>query len=144
MDLGPLFRLHDKEMWPNRTWGDINPNWMHYLTLEANRLFHVLAVRNAACRLVGYCGEVLMMDNHYGVPTSLCDMLFIHPEYRGGEGMVSAGYRLLREREKMLDELKIVRRLIRPKHVKMFGPILERMGYEQVAYEFQKIGETKP
>lgn len=145
MDLGPLFRMHDRELWPQRNWGKIRPNFPFYMQLEANGVLHIIAARNSKDRLVGYCAEMVTMDEKYAVKQSRNNMFYMHPDYRRGVGLSikkSPGIRMLLERENMLDDLKVVRRLMETKMAVMFGPILERLGYTQAAIIYQKIGKV--
>lgn len=143
-DMGPLMRRHDREIWPGRKWGPRNRvkfNLVKYLSLEAQGILHVIAARCGG-RLVGYCLEALEIDDHYGVRGAINCGIFLHPDYRGGKGLSirrSPGFRMIQEREKLLDDAKAERRRIGVKMWKDFGAILRLFGYEPDMMQYQKI-----
>jgi hypothetical protein len=144
MDLGPLFRMHDREVYPKRNWGKIRPNFPFYMQMEAQGVLHIIAARSKG-KLVGYCAEMVTMDEKHAVKQSRNNMFFLHPDYRKGVGlsvMKSPGVRMLIEREALLDDLKVVRRLMETKMHVMFGPLLERLGYSSGAVIYEKIGNV--
>lgn len=141
-DLGPLMRLHDREIWPGRKWGKLQPNIVQYLSMEQQGILHVLTARTGNGRLIGYSMEIVVLDLHFGIKSALNDTIFLHPDYRVGKGLSlrkHPGMRLLRERERMLDDMKVERRRISAKAWLMFGPLLERMGYEAEAVIYHRI-----
>lgn len=163
-DMGALWRLHDRELWPDRTWGPEDPDVdvLRYLRLEhdgkqpgAIQQLHVITARTGKGRLIGYCFEIVSTDPHFRTTScSVCDLIYLHPDYRAGKSLGlrhQPGIRLLRERERLLDDLKVVRRRIdfklwrhgRPK-TRSFAILMERVlvdlfGYEPEALRFQKI-----
>lgn len=141
-DLGPLMRKHDREIWPNRKWGKLCLDVQRYIQMENGGVLHVLTARANARTLIGYSFDIVMRDGVYGVSSCLNDHLFLHPDYRTGEGLsltASPGFKFLKRREEMLDEMKIVRRRFSVKSWMMFGPLLERLGYEPEGVLFYKI-----
>lgn len=148
MDMGPLLRAHDAEVWPSRTWGPPAPkfNLMKYLTLEQQGLLFIITARTGQGRLIGYCLELLEIDDHYGMKSALNVGFYLHKDYRAGRGLSirkHPAYRFLRERERFLDEAKSERRRIGAKVWLDFGPILKLFGYKPDMIMFQKIAETE-
>lgn len=143
VDLGPLARRHDREMWPNRKWGRLKINVPAYMQMEAGGVLHMLTAR-AGRVLVGYCFEIIMHDLTYDVRSSLGEHIYLHPDYRVSEGLSvrkTNGYRFLEAREKMLDEMKVERRRVSTKAWLMFGPLLEMFGYQPEAVVFYRISK---
>lgn len=144
-EVGRLFILHDKDVWPNRTWGPLAPDVLGYLTLEQqNKLAIITARAGTAKRLIGYTFDVVTAGHlHYSKTSHAhCDLVWMHSDYRVGKGLSvrkSPGFRLLQERERMLDGLKIVRRRIDPKIHRNFGGLLRILGYAPEAIIHQKI-----
>lgn len=142
IDLGPLFRKHDRELWPNRKWGKICPDIARYIQMENAGILQILTARANGRTLVGYSFDFIMVDLIYGILSCVNEKLFLHPDYRTGEGLsitASPGFKFLKRREEMLDEMKIVRRRFSVKSWMMFGPLLERLGYEPEEVLFYKI-----
>ncbi len=148
-DLGPLMRLHDAEIWPTRTWGPpgrVKFNIIKYLTLEQQGILHIITARTGAGRLIGYCFEALEIDDHYGMRGAINCGIFLQKEYRAGKGLSlrkHPAYRLLRERERMLDEFKAERRRMAVKVWLDFGPVLKHFGYEPDMIQYQKIADVE-
>src|ERR1043166_6320102 len=63
-DLGPLWRRHDRELWPDRAWGKLAPNVVQYLHLESQGILHIVTARTGG-KLIGYCFELVLFDMHY-------------------------------------------------------------------------------
>jgi hypothetical protein len=141
-DLGPLFRRHDTELWPRREWGPLCPDIVRYLTLDAGNALLLITAR-AGLRLIGYSVDILAPDLHYAkTKQAQNDLIWLHPDFRTGRGLSISkqpGYRLLEEREKMLDELGIVRRRINVKIWKDFGPLLKKLGYTPELIGWQRV-----
>lgn len=153
-DLGPLWRLHDRELWPGRKWGKLKPDTVFYLMAENQAVtwggrqiptLQVLTARTGGGRLIGYCFEFIRRDPHYETLVSFNDTIFLHPDYRVGKGLSlkhQPGVRLLKEREAMLDKLGIERRRIGFKVWRQVGPILERVfGYKADMMFYHKAVE---
>lgn len=141
LEIGPLFRLHDAEIWPDRTWGMLKPDIVRYLTMEQGGILHVLAARTGGGRLIGYNIEIVTRSLHYDLIEGLSDTVYLLPAYRTGKGLSirkSPGFRLLQARERMLDEMKVVRRRISTKVWLNFGPLLELLGYKPEATIYLK------
>lgn len=147
-DLGALWRRHDLELWPKRNWGRLRPNIVQYLQLEAQSMLHIVTAREGGSRgkIIGYCFELVLMDMHYAeTKSSVNDLIYLHPDYRiapKGDGLSLRRHpamRLMREREKLLDDLKVTRRRIDFKAWRNFGPALKALGYEIEAVRYQKI-----
>lgn len=150
-DLGPLWRTHDRELWPDRAWGKLAPNIVQYLRLEAEGVLHIVTAR-AGRKLIGYCFELVVFDMHYSeTRSSVNDLVFLHPDYRIGkrdDGLTLKHHpamRLMREREKMLDDLgkppnaPVARRRIDFKAWRNFGPALGALGYRVEAVRYQRV-----
>ena len=142
MELGPLFRKHDAELWPRREWGPLAPDIVKYLTLDHQNALLLITAR-AGNRLIGYSVDILMPDLHYATTKQAQnDLVWLHPDFRTGRGLSikkQPGYRLLEERERMLDELGIVRRRINSKAWKNFGPLLKKLGYGVELIGYQRV-----
>ena len=148
MDLGPLMRMHDAEVWPSRTWGPskaVKFNLPKYLILENNGILKVITARTGAGRLIGYCFEALEIDDHYGIRGAINCGFYLHRDYRVGKGLSirkHPAYRFLRERERLLDEAKAERRRMGTKLWIDFGPILKLLGYDDDMIQYQKIASS--
>lgn len=143
-DIGPLARLHDKELWPQRQWGPLALANRAYLDLEARNQLLVLTARTGSGRLIGYCFDVVLAGSLHYAKTSHAhnDTIFLHPDYRVGKGLSlkkQPGYRFLAFRERELDKRQVERRRIDPKMWRDFGPILKRFGYEPEATIYARI-----
>lgn len=143
-DMGPMMRAHDAEVWPHRTWGPrgVKFNVLKYLALENNGILKVITARTGSGRMIGYCLEALELDDHYGMRSSINCGFFLHKDYRVGKGLSlrkHPGYRLLLERERLLNENKIERRRIGVKVWIDFGALLKRLGYEPDMIQYQRI-----
>ena len=143
-EMGPLMRAHDAEVWPGRKWGPrgVKFNVLKYLNLEAQGILKVITARTGSGRLIGYCLEALELDDHYGMRGSINCGFFLHRDFRVGKGLSlrkHPGYRLLLERERLLDEVKAERRRIGVKVWIDFGPLLKRLGYEPDMIQYVKM-----
>lgn len=155
-EIGPLARLHDQELWPNRQWGPLKLSVLAYLNMEKQNTLLVLTARTGAGRLIGYSMDVVLQGSlHYAATShAMNDTIFLHPAYRVGKGLSlrkQPGIRFLLFRERQLDALKIERRRLDPKvdvydaqgrivERHDFGKILKRLfGYEEEAVVYARI-----
>lgn len=148
MDLGPLMRMHDAEIWPTRTWGPkgrVKFNLVKYLTLETQGILHIITARTPKGSIVGYCFEAVQLDDHYGMPSAINCGFFLREEYRVGKGLSlkkHPAYQFLAAREQMLDDFKVERRRMAVKVWLDFGPLLKLFGYSPDMMQFQKIARV--
>lgn len=121
-EMKPLLELHWREI---AHYQDIplDPDYEFYATSPYVRMF---TARDLG-RLVGYGLFHVSLNKHYmGSRQAVQDILFVHPEYRGG----LTGSKLIRFCDEQLraEGCQVVYQHLKAAH--NFGPLLERHGYE--------------
>lgn len=129
----PLLESHREEI---AHYKDIklNVDWQKYFALsEAGVLVSFFAMDG--CAIIGYVAYIVSPNPHYcDFIYAVQDVLFIDKKYRGK----MLGIRFLRWTESKLLERGVD---VVHQHVKKandFGPLLERLGYEEVDKIFSK------
>ena len=113
---------------------ELDPDWEAYFTLSATGQLVICTARKNE-ELIGYAAYALHQNMHYRkIKCAVQDVLFLHSSKRG----TMAGYRLIQFADSYLASLGV--QLV-SHHVKVkfdFGPMLERLGYEQSEKIFEK------
>lgn len=124
-DIKPLLELHYQELTLHKEHIKLDPDWKKYETLaNANNLAVITARDNGI--LVGY--SVFFITNHMHYKQNkmaMNDVLFLHPDYRKG----MTGIKLIKESERALLNLGVIKIIWHIKFAKDFRSILYRMGY---------------
>ena len=126
-DIKPLIVRHWREIALHQDEVPLDPDYAKYKKLEAAGALCIVSCRRDAA-LVGYSIFFLNRHIHYkGCFMASNDVLFLDAPERKG----TAGLKLIRESERILEGLGVKRVIwhIKPKHD--FSPILRRFGYEQ-------------
>jgi hypothetical protein len=124
-DIKPLLELHYQELTLNKEHIKLDPDWHKYSILAKNKSLVVITARDQG-KLVGY--SVFFITNHLHYQQNKMannDVLFLHEDYRKG----TTGIKLIKESEKALKDLGIIKILWHIKFAKDFRKILYRLGY---------------
>ncbi len=138
-EIGPLFRLHYREIAQDKAAIPLAPDLVRYLTMEGQGILHIVTARHGT-RLVGYVFYIVTFGLHYARTIhAQTDLTYLHPNYRFGRGLSlrkSSGFRLLQAGERMLDDLKVEKRRGNVKLARDFGRLYEELGYrpEEIIY----------
>jgi len=100
IDMADLHEMHYAEISTHKELKKLKPDYDAYLELELNGNLRVMTVREDN-NMIGYCVTFIQPHIHYIDCTyALNDILFIHPDHRGG----TVGYRLIKEAIRDLKE----------------------------------------
>lgn len=130
-DAKELFELHWDEIGTTKDVMQYCPNLPAYAELERLGMLKILTCREVVDGqpgpILGYFYTIIMPHLHYAASLcSFCDIFFLNKAHRHG----LLGFQLLREADKMLQELGVVKSFI---PVKIAHPkaqaMLERLGY---------------
>jgi GNAT superfamily N-acetyltransferase len=129
-EVKPLLDLHWHEI---AHYQDIplEPDYDFYVTCSDIRFF----TARDGDRLIGYGLFFVSHNKHYSRSVyAVQDILFLHPDYRGGR----TGVDLIRfcDQELKREGCQVVCQHIKAAH--NFGPLLERLGYELVDLIYAK------
>jgi hypothetical protein len=104
-----------------------------YAMAEANGFLRVYTIRDDAT-LVGYAAFFVRPNPHYASSLqAVQDVIYLHPDYRGGTGA-----RFIAWCDAQLREQGVQAVYHHVKQAHNWGPMLERMGYELVDLIFAK------
>ena len=127
-EIKPLNYSHWEEIAAHQDSRPLDPDYDRYYQLELLKMLRIFTVRDDAV-LVGYYISIIVPHMHYKTSiTALNDILYVHPDYRGG----TAGYRLF---VGAIDDLKnntdtdIV--IIHMKITHPFRELLQKLGFNQ-------------
>lgn len=114
----------------------LDPDWELYFAASASGKLVIYTARQESDRkLLGYAAYALHQNMHYrDIKQAVQDVLFMDPSNRGK----MAGYKLIQYADKQLARLGVD---LVTHHVKIkfdFGPMLERLGYQQSEKIFEK------
>lgn len=141
-DIAPLHEAHYQETEVEYLEAEFDPNYEHYISMEADGRFVVFTVRMGV-QMVGYLQYYVFRDLHArGLLTAREDAFFLHPLVRGKR----LAPRILAYAEDALHALGC-------NHVGMtskapvgapdIGPFLESRGYKRVAVYYAKDLESE-
>src|SRR5207249_3468496 len=109
-ELPPLMHQHWLEAYPESERLPFDPDFPQFSQMDLQGRLHIITVRSDK-KLVGYFFAAV--SNHLHSRKALCawsDMFYVHPDYRAeGHGLMSAGYQLFVEVEKMLRALNVIK-----------------------------------
>lgn len=121
-EIEPLFPIHYAETGERE--GGIDLAWDSYFQMERAEILFVMTAR-ADRKLVGYFIGIIMPNLHNRRKLSaVSDMYFLHPEYRGHDGI-----RMFREVENYWRALGVKLATITCKVTREYGRIFERLGW---------------
>lgn len=126
-EIWPLLHDHWQEI---GLWRDIppDPDTQAYEAMETAGMLRVFTVR-AEGWLIGYAAYVVRTHLHYrGSKQAVQDVIYLKPEHRRGR----LGLRLIRHADAELAREGVQAVFHHVKVAHDFGPVLERIGYEQV------------
>lgn len=126
---------HWEEIARNKDKIELNPDWNKYIEIEKSGILQTITCRDDE-RLVGYCIDIYLPHIHYkDHKFSMNDVLFLRKEYRGAH----IGAKLLLAVELGLKEkgVDVVHMHVKCAHD--FGPLLERIGYQQIEKIYEKV-----
>lgn len=123
-EIEPLLRLHFDEIGQQDL--TLDPDWERIEKLCADGMLFVLTAR-ATGRLIGYNAFILCRHLHYRETVAQNDVIYVHPNYRNGNG--SVGRKLVRHAETALAALGIAKVFYHAKPSNRLGELLERLGY---------------
>lgn len=115
-------------------------DWPRYITMEKAGTLKVLAMRRGA-RFVGYNAFFISPSMHYrNTLHAVNDVIYVDPEERRG----SAGVRLIREADRLLKGLGVVKVVY---HIKLhvladrgtIGKVLQHLGYTEFERLYSKV-----
>lgn len=125
-EIKPLLRLHWQEV-AHYLDIELDPDWDFYLTSPSVRVF---TARDDG-QLIGYGVFFIGPNRHYKQSIqAVQDILFLHPEYRGGR----TGYKLIKfcDEEARKEGAQVIYHHTKARHD--FGPLLGHLGYELVDF----------
>ena len=123
----PLFNRHWDEVEDPSITGRPCPVKESYVALENNGGVMAMIARSEG-KIVGYAFFYTYRHMHYPDKIyALNDVLFLLPEYR----VTNAGYKLMKESERMVREAGANTVLWCVTEFKDFSPLLKRMGYHK-------------
>lgn len=132
VEISPLLETHFQEIARYKDI-ELDPDFVGYDLMEARGSLRVFTARLEDGRLIGYAIYFVSPNLHYRKSLqAVQDVLFIHPAHRG------CGARLIRDADRELakEGVQLVYHHVKCAHD--FGPLLERMGYEQVEKIFAR------
>jgi len=133
-ELLPLLELHWKEIARNKDQIKLNVDWEAYKTIEDSGALHAVTARDDG-KLIGYIISMVSPNFHYrDWIMAHCDVLFMHPDYRGNSTFI----KLLKFTEKSLQKRGVVNFYIHMKLAHDFGSLLERYDYAAIERTFEK------
>ena len=132
-ELGAMLDAHFDEL--RFIVGDkADPDWLTYRHAESAGNF-VMYTARVAGKLVGYAGFTIARDPHCkSVVRAVQDLVYVTPEHRGR----MVGYRLMKYADARLGTLGVDLVMHSVNVNSDFGPMLERMGYEQTEKVYQR------
>src|ERR1700685_2567393 len=105
IEMTPLLRRHWQEIATFKEHIPLDPDFPMYSRLDAACKLLTLTAR-VDDKLIGYCVFLLTRSGHYkSTLVGMNDVIYVEPEYRKG----TVGLRLIREAEKRLKELGVVK-----------------------------------
>lgn len=131
-DLMPLLKLHFNEI---AHYKDIplDPDFEQYAKLEDIGALRAFTARTADGLLIGYSVFFVRHNIHYRSSLQASqDVLYVDPSRRG----FGAKFILYCDKQLAQEGIQVVYQHIKAEH--NFGPMLERLGYEQVDLIFGK------
>jgi hypothetical protein len=131
-ELLPLLKQHFNETDPDKDRAFVDVNWDYYLAADRTGSLVVNTARDGSA-LVGYVFTFVGPHHHkQGVLVGSITMYWLHPANRLG----LAGYKLLRDNEKVLKELGVQKILASSMVSKHTWVLFARMGYnaEEILY----------
>lgn len=142
-DAKTLFESHWEEIGTTKESMPYSPNLPAYAELERLGMLKILTCREVVNgepgHILGYFYTIVMPHLHYSSSLcSFCDIFFLDKAHRYG----LLGFQLLREADKMLKELGVVKSFIPTKiaHPKA-RVLLERLGYHAHEVVMTKLME---
>lgn len=128
-----LMNMHREELCLHDDF-KLDPEWEAYFSASATGALVICTARGGG-KLIGYAAYAIHQNLHYrNVKQAIQDVLFLHPSNRGK----MAGYKLIQYAD---DHLTMLGVKLVTHHVKVkfdFGPLLERLGYEQSEKIYEK------
>lgn len=125
-EMAPLLRKHWSEIATHRDRIPLDPDFPRYAKLDALGRILCLTARLDG-RLIGYSVFVLTRPGHYkSTLSALNDVIYVDPAYRKG----SVGVRLIRETEKRLADVGVVKVTWHAKPGTQLAALLQRLGYD--------------
>ena len=132
----PLLEAHYEEIATYKEVKALNPDVWRYLEIEEKGILRIMTARDDGV-MVGYFVSMIMPSLHYkDCSTAINDILYVHPEYRGG----TLAYRLFK---KALQDLKentganLVMIHMKIKHP--FRELLTKLGFAQTEENWEKV-----
>ena len=133
-DFKPLLDLHWNEIARHKDDIKLNVDYESYRTLEELGLLHCVTARDEG-KLIGYVISMVSRSLHYSDHLfANNDVLFIHPDYRGGSTFV----KMLKFTERKLKQAGIKNFYIHMKLDYDFSALLERYGFTEIERNFEK------
>ena len=125
-----LLQIHKDEV--NRFGDDIelDPDWKRYHILAELGILHIVTARDDLDETVGYCCTILTRHLHYDFKIAVNDIIFLTKPYRG------YAIKLLRFVEDCLKRKGVNIHSIAIKPHLDFSPVVKRMGYELLEYQY--------
>jgi len=129
-----LMNLHREELCLHDDFV-LDPDWEVYFSASVQGKLVIYTARQDGGKLIGYAAYAIHQNMHYRkVKQAVQDVLFMHPGNRGK----MAGYMLIQYADEQLAKLGVD---LVSHHVKVkfdFGPMLERLGYQQSEKIYEK------
>lgn len=134
-ELKPLLTLHWEEVALNKDKIKLNPDYDAYLQMEKQGMCHTVVVRDDD-KVVGYFICFIVNHMHYkDHKWALNDILFIHPDYRGGK----IAYKMFKFAEEKLKALGVSVIQLHMKTDFPFEPLAKACGYNKMEYNYSKF-----
>lgn len=137
-EIKPILTKHWEEIAMYRDKVEFKPDYDAYLAMEKIGAIHVVVVRDGV-RIIGYYISFIYTHPHYKENKfAQNDILFIHPDYRGG----TVAYRMFKFAEKELKKIGCSVNLIHMKTKFPFERLCQKLGMEKQEITYSKyIGD---
>lgn len=125
-EITPLLKQHYEEIALYKEHIPFDPDWDRYRALCDAGVLHIVTARDAG-RLVGYYISLVLPHLHYQTTLySHNDVLFVHPDYRGG----TLAVRMFKYAEECMVEKGVTVMTIHMKVDLPFDNMVERLGWD--------------
>lgn len=138
-EAAPLLEAHYKEIAMYQDKIEYSPDYSKYEMLDDNDMLYILTARDEG-RLIGYFVNFVLPNVHYSKDVyAQNDILFIHPDYRGG----TAAMRMFKRAEDDMRERGVSVMTIHMKTFAPFDKLVEKLEWDYAERIYTKcIKET--
>jgi len=129
-----LAKDHYEEIASDKEIVKLNPWYFGFEELERVGAMKIITAKDNS-KLIGYAFFIVQRSLHYyDFIVAMADLYYVTPEYRKS----GVGTELLNKSEEILKELGVHQIYMRTKVYANFGPLLEKIGYEEVEIAYKK------